>query len=99
MSEPEQEFLTGFAAQVVEQFIARLKEEGLVHDDRPLLSVPEAAKRLGLGERTLGKLIAGEGGEPPKIASLIVAGGTRKIEPREIDRYIEEARRLALREA
>jgi hypothetical protein len=92
----EQAYLTGMGAQVAELVVRRLLDAGLHHDDRPLLSPREAAERLGIGERTLTDLIApGPGGEPPVIESLIVGRGGRKIEPREIDRYLEDCRRRA----
>lgn len=91
MSQSEHDFLAGFAATFTEQFIARLKQEGLVHDDRPLLSTREAAARLGLGERTFVEMC-----ERGEVASLMVAKGTRRVEPREIDRYLEQQRRAAL---
>lgn len=91
MSQAEHDFLAGFAATFTEQFIARLKQEGLVHDDRPLLSTRDAAARLGIGERTLTEMC-----ERGEIASLVIAKGTRRVEPRELDRYLEEQRRAAL---
>lgn len=52
---------------------------------RPLLSVKGLAERLDISERTATNLIR----EPdPEIPSFMV-GGLRKIDPREVDRYVE----------
>ena len=97
MTQTEQAYLVGLAAQVAAQVVQRLKDEGLVHDDRPLLSTKEAAERLGIGERTMVEMITPGDGKEPVIPSIIVGKGGRKIEPAELDRYIEEQRRLAWR--
>jgi len=104
MSLSEQEFLAGFAASFTEQFIARLKQEGLVHDDRPLLTLDEAAARLGVSMTMIRELTNGVDGEPPRLATVKVSprGHQRgvgmkgiRVEPREIDRFLEQARRAA----
>ena len=94
------------ANQVAELIVAKLKDEGLVRDDRPLLDIPAAAARLGVSERTLGDMYRGfrdeRSGEwrPPVLASITVGRGGRKgvrVEPGEIDRYLEQCRRQSLR--
>ena len=57
-----------------------------LRDDRPLLTVKEAATRLGVAERTLRDLVA-EG----RIESVKVRGA-RRIEQGALDRYIESCR-------
>jgi hypothetical protein len=75
---------------------AELARPGAAPDDRPLLSVFQTAERLGVKERTVRELIAwGDDGNPPRLASIIVGNGARRIEPREVDRYIERQRMLA----
>lgn len=100
----ERDYLTGLAAQVAALVVSRLKDEGVLHDDRPLLSVPDAARRLGVSERVMGDMIRGfkdpKTGEqqPPVLASVLVGKGGQKgvkVEPAEIDRYLERQRRLA----
>lgn len=92
---PDEDFVAGLMGQFLELFVARLKDEGLVHDDRPLLSLPEVAKRLGLGDRTVGEMLESRDGQPPRLASIVVNKVTRKVEPRELDRYLEQQRRAS----
>lgn len=94
----EQDYLVGLAAQVAAQVVQSLKDEGLVHDDRPLLSTQEAAARLGIAAKTMDEMLKGEGvyaESGPVIPSLLVGKGRRKVEPRAIDEYIEQQKRLA----
>jgi transcriptional antiterminator len=53
---------------------------------RPLYTVNTLAERLDVSPRQVRKLIAGPN---PKIASFKIDGG-RRIDPREVDRYIQE---------
>lgn len=94
----------GFAAQVAELVVAKLKDEGIVHDERPPLTEEQAAARLGVSTRVFRDMHRGwrdERGEyhAPIIASILVGKGGRKgvrFEPAELDRYLEGQRRLAL---
>ena len=97
-------YAPGFAVQVAELVVAKLKDEGLVHDDRSPLTEQEAAARLSVSERVLRDMIRGfrdASGEwrPPVLASILVGKGGWKgvrVEVAEIDRYLEGQRRLAL---
>ena len=89
MTVPEPEFLAGFAAQVAQATVEAIKAEGILHDDRPLLSVAEVAERLGVKERLAREMV---GGESPRLASMIVGNGARRVEAAEVDRYLAERR-------
>lgn len=105
MTVPEQAFLAGFAQQVAALTVQALKDEGLYHDDRPPLTPDEAAVRLGVSRRVLGEMINGVDGQPPVLATVkvgAVRGDKRgpgmkgvRIEAGEIDRYLEQQRRLS----
>ena len=58
-------------------------------DDRPLLSPKELAQRLSVSERTARELVNGSKGKPPKIPSLVVGDGSRRIRPADVDAYLE----------
>lgn len=58
---------------------------------RPLLSVPQMGEQLGVSESTAWKLVRGE---EPKIASFMVEG-QRRVDPREVDRYLEAQKEQA----
>lgn len=97
MTVHDETFLAGFASAIVEQFIARVKEEGLYHDDRPPLTLEQAAARLNVSRRVLGDMIKpGPNGEPAALATIKVIPGGHKgwmVECAEIDRYLAAARR------
>jgi hypothetical protein len=101
MTQTEQDYLSGLAAQTAALVIAGLKDEGLIRDDRPLLSLEEAATRLGVSRRVIGDMTKGVEGKPPVLATVKVGASDDshkgvKVEPAEIDRYLETQRRLAL---
>ena len=56
-------------------------------DDRRLLRMNEAAERLSVSRRTLYSML-----ERDELAAITVAGGSMRIEQREIDRYIADRR-------
>ena len=101
MTETDKQYLTGLGAQVAALVAQRLKEEGLVHDDRPLLSLEEAAVRLGVSRRVMGDMTRGVDGSPPVLVTVRVGTGGHKgvkVEPAEIDAYLERLRLAALAE-
>jgi hypothetical protein len=69
--------------------LAHIEEHGTVI--RPLLTPKTLAERLGCSERQARKLI---GGENPTIPSFLIDGG-RRIDPREVDRYVEQQKAKA----
>ena len=75
--------LDALADAVAERVFARLA----ARDDRPLLSVDEAGKRLGLSGRTVRDLIA-----DGRLRSIKVADGARRVEPAAVDDYLERQR-------
>lgn len=99
MTSPEEQSLAGLMDAFMERFVARLKDEGLYHDDRPPLTLEEAAARLNVSRRVIGDMIKpGPGGEPPALAVVKVIPTGHKglmIEPREIDRFLEQQRRAS----
>lgn len=98
MTVPEQAYLAGLAQQIAREVIAGLKDEGLVHDDRPPLTLEEAATRLNVSRRVIGDMIKSQDGQPPALATVKVIPGGHKgvmIEPAEIDRFLEQQRRLS----
>lgn len=98
----DDERMAGFAHLVVEHLIARLKDEGLVHDDRPPLTLEQTAVRLGVSRRVITDMTRGVDGRPPVLATIKVGAGEDergpghkgiRVEPREIDRYLQQRRR------
>lgn len=69
-------------------FIAGLERP----DDRPLLSVKEAAARLGISEKSMRDLVNRKGNRPPRIPSVVIGDGARRIEPAALDAYIAQGR-------
>lgn len=88
MNDAEREYLDGLMATLAEELRKALDQR----DGRPLLPLVDAAKRIGISERSLREMVAGP---DPKIASLKVgpSEGTRVFEQVELDRYIDERRR------
>lgn len=76
----DQEDVAAVAAAVLEAL-------GAQPDDRPPLTVAEAGKRLGVSERAVRTLVNGVNGKPPKLASILVGDGARRVEQAELDRY------------
>jgi transcriptional antiterminator len=58
---------------------------------RPLYTVNTLAERLDVSPRQVRKMIAGPN---PKIESFLI-DGSRRIDPRVVDRYIEEQKAKA----
>ena len=94
MTEHDQAYFDRLAANVVSKIVEALEPP---RDDRPLLTVREAGERLGISEKSTRDLVNHKGGRPPRLASVIVGDGARRIEQSEIDRYIAERRQLASR--
>jgi hypothetical protein len=97
--------MLGIAAHIASDVVRQLKDQGLVHDDRPLLTLDQAARRLGVSDRVMGDLTRGKPaqdgkpGQPAVIATVKVIPQGHKgvmVEPAELDRYIEQQRRVWL---
>jgi excisionase family DNA binding protein len=71
---------------IAERILARLNP---LPDDRPLLTIPQVAERLGISDRHARKLVYE--GDPPAIRSLLI-GGARRIEPAALDEYLSTQR-------
>lgn len=69
--------------RLADAVVERMRAE---RDERPLLTIEEAADRLAISARTLRAMVAAE-----KIGSVKVHGA-RRFEPAELDRYIAENR-------
>lgn len=76
-------------AALAEELAPRLARE--LAPRRPLLSVREAAELLNVHERTVREMI---GGPEPVLRSLRI-GGSRKIDPADLDAYIAERKEQA----
>lgn len=61
-------------------------------DDRPLLTIAQAAERLALSPRTTRDLCYPRDGQPPRLKSIVVADGARRIHPADLDEYVESQR-------
>lgn len=66
------------------------KVAAAMSDMRPLLTVPEVAERLKLSDRTVWAMV-----KDGRLASLTVAQNQIRVEPRELDRYIDAQRDVA----
>lgn len=89
MTAVEQEYLDKLAEAFTERVLANLNA---ARDDRPLLTVKEAAERLGISEKSMRDLINEPRGRKPRIRSVVIGDGARRIEPAEIDVYLAERR-------
>lgn len=61
-------------------------------DDRPLLTINQVAERLALSARTVRDLLVERDGRPPRLKSIVVADGARRIHPADLDAYVESQR-------
>jgi hypothetical protein len=85
----EDEAWDALADRLAEKVAAKLE----LPDDRPLLSVKKAAERLDISIKSMRDLVNRKGDRPPRIASVVIGDGSRKIEPATLDAYIEQQRR------
>jgi hypothetical protein len=81
----EQEFLERLSETVKDAVSEALG----ARDDRPMLTVPQAALRMGISERSTKAMLVGAN---PKLKSIKVgpSEGSRVIPPAEIDGYLRE---------
>ncbi len=61
-------------------------------DDRPLLTIQQVAERLAISPRTARDLTLSRGGEEPRLRSVLVADGARRVLPADLDAYVEARR-------
>lgn len=73
----------------VDQLADAIADRLRLPDDRALLSPKELAQRLSISERGARELVNGSKGKPPKIPSIIVGDGSRRIRPADVDAYLE----------
>lgn len=79
--------IAAFADEVSSQVAVKLA--GTQPLPQRLLRVAEAAEMLGVNERAVRTLIAGDS---PALASVMVGEGARRIELREVEAYIASLR-------
>lgn len=84
----EDEAWDALAERLAEKVAAKLE----IPDDRPLLSVKEAAARLGISEKSMRDLVNRKGDRAPRIPSVVIGDGARRIEPATLDAYIAQGR-------
>jgi excisionase family DNA binding protein len=88
MTAADDMYVQGMADEIAEKVAAILLA---ARDDRPLLTVDQAAERLGMGKKTLEERMAR--GELPWVqVGLAGTRGARKIEPAELDKFIAARR-------
>lgn len=88
MSENVQELAQAVADEVI-------KALAIERDERPLLRLREVGERLGISERAVRSLVNGEHGKPPKLPSVVIGDGARRVEQSALDAYLEERRQAA----
>jgi hypothetical protein len=86
---PEQEYLAGLAEAVAALVVEKLRED---RDDRPLLNLNEVGQRLGVSYRSVKALVNSDKGRPPRLASVKVGDGARRVEQAALDRYVASLR-------
>jgi excisionase family DNA binding protein len=79
----EDAYAAGLADEIARRVLEGLAGQG---DERPLLTIPDVAKRLAISPRAVYRLIEGA-----KLRAIQVEGRAR-IEPAEMDRYLAEQR-------
>lgn len=85
----EDEAWEALAERVAEKLAGHLREG---HDDRPLLNLREVGERLNVSAKVVSDLVNWRGGKPPRIASVVINDGARRVEPAVLDAYMEERR-------
>jgi hypothetical protein len=83
------EHMDELADAVAEKVAARLSEE---RDTRPLLNLTQVGERLGISPRAAKELVNSAHGKPPRLASVLIGKGARRVEQAEVDRYLAERR-------
>jgi hypothetical protein len=81
--------LDELADAVADRVVAKLAEQP---DDRPPLNMKQVGERLGISERAARALVNHEKGREPRLASIVVGDGARRVEQAELDRYLAELR-------
>lgn len=88
MTAHEQEYLDQLASAVADKVLAALPDR----DSRPLLKLEDVGERLGISERAVRALVNREKGREPRMASVVIGDGARRVEQSEVDRYLDQQR-------
>lgn len=84
MPEPQDAYVKDVAATIADAIAEAI---GPLLGSRPLLTIPQAASKLGIKDRKMEQMV--RSGE---LASVLVGDRSRRIEQAEIDRYVAARR-------
>ena len=86
------EAVTQRVAEIIGSWTPALPEPGR------LLKVKEVAVQLGISEKAARDLVNWKGNRPPRLASVVIGDGARRVEQAEVDRYLAEKRAARVEE-
>lgn len=85
----EDEAWEALAERLAAKVAEHLREE---HDARPLLTTDEVAARLNISPKSARDLVAWRNGKRPRLESIVIGEGARRVEQAALDAYMESRR-------